>query len=140
MSKPTFVGFQEKIEIPDGYQQLLIEDEISTTKDRDYLFSLLSEPQLISQWFVEIISLDSRPSGKVKIGNSSGQTTEAICTGFVLGKEVSMISDGLGNFSGKVIKGRQENTIKISFSILTDAPDQKREEIRGYINRLRALL
>ena len=140
MSKPSFVGFQEKIDIPVGFEQLLIEEEISTEHNQDQLFSLLSEPDLIAQWFVHIESLDSRPGGKVKIRNTQDQIIEAICTGFVPGKEISIISDEFGNFTGKVIKGRNQNTLKISFALLTDRVSEKRSEFVGYINRLRVLL
>jgi hypothetical protein len=139
MAKSSFVGFQENIEIPTGFQLLEIHEELISGKDRDSLFLILSSPEEISQWFYPLKKFESRPSGKFIFVH--GESEEAgICTSFVLGKEISFITSTLGNISGKVGKGKHGNLLSISFKILTDEVESKREEILDIIKRLRAKL
>ena len=140
MAKVSFVGFQEKVEIPEGFELLEITEEIPTAVDKDRLFSLLSEPDQISTWFYQVNSLDSRPGGKVNFINASGASAQAVCTSFLLGKEVSLIADDFGNFNAKVVKGKSENSLQLQFSLLTDQGEAKSAEILTLIDRLRALL
>ena len=140
MAKVSFVGFQEKVEIPEGFQLLKIDEELSTKKDRDSIYLLLSDPQQISQWFYQVQSFDSRPGGKFVFINGANESEEATCTSFVLGKEISLISQSLGNISAKIVKGKSENSIHLSFSILTDKSDIKSKEILELLQRLQRLL
>ncbi len=139
MAKPSFVGFQENIEIPAGFQLLEIHEELISDKDRDALFLSLSSPEEISQWFYPVKKFESRPSGKFIF--LRGESEEAgICTSFVLGKEISFITSTLGNISVKIGKGNQGNLLSITFKILTDEVESKRDEILEIIQRLRAKL
>ena len=136
MAKVSFVGFQEKVEIPEGFQLLEIEEIYSSAKSRDDLYSLISDPAQISQWLGSVNSFDSRPGGKLTFNDGSIAT----CTSFVLGKEVSFIADSFGNFSAKIVKGKDENTIELKFTILTDKAQGKSAEILEILSRLQALL
>ena len=136
MAKVSFVGFQEKIEIPEGFQLLQIEEHLESKRSRDDLFSLLSDSQQISHWLNEVQSFNSRPGGKMIFKDGS----EATCTSFLLGKEVSLISDYFGNFNCKVVKGRDQNSLELNFSILSDDVESKTCEILLIIERLKKLL
>ncbi|CAN2225621.1 hypothetical protein MCEMRE196_01365 [Candidatus Nanopelagicaceae bacterium] len=136
MAKVSFVGFQEKVEIPEGFQLLEIEESLETMKDKDFLYSLMSDPRYISQWLDEVVSFDSRPGGKMVFADGNNAT----CTSFVLGKEVSLISDEFGNFNAKVIKGKAANSLQLKFTILTDDSDLKTTEIMVLLERLKSLL
>jgi len=140
MAKVSFVGFQEKVEIPQGFELLEITEEIPTSLHKDQLFSLLSEPAKISEWFYQVTSFDSRPGGKVNFIGINNASAQAVCTSFVLGKEISLIADLFGNFSAKVVKGSGKNSINLHFAILTDDAESKSKEILFLIDRLRALL
>lgn len=136
MAKVSFVGFQEKVEIPEGFQLCKVEESLTSELDRDSLFSLLSDSKKLSLWLGEITSFDSRPGGKLLFTDGSVAT----CTSFVLGKEVSFLADSFGNFTAKVFKGKSENSIDIAFAILTDDGAKKSVEILEVIERLKALL
>ena len=136
MAKVSFVGFQEKVEIPEGFQLLKIEENLESSLRKDQLFSLLSDVQKLSLWIHQVLSFDSRPGGKIIFEDG----TAATCTSFVLGKEVSFIADSFGNFTAKVIKGKGHNSIAINFAILTDAGEKRKEDILEIINRLKAQL
>ena len=136
MAKVSFVGFQEKVEIPEGFQLLEIEETCSSVKSRDELYALLSDPDLISQWLGSVSSFDSRPGGKLNFNDGSVAT----CTSFLLGKEVSFIADSFGNFTAKVSNAKAGNAIQLKFSILTADVNVKSAEILELISRLQALL
>jgi hypothetical protein len=140
MSKPTFVGFQENFEIPEGYGTHTFKAEFSSALDKDQLFSLLSEAQLMSKWFYQIISFDSKPSGKINYLDKNGTKAEAICTSFILGKEVSFISKDFGSFTGKVNKGKEKNSITLTFTIITDKPVEKKEDIEKIFARMKEFI
>lgn len=135
----NFVGFQEKVEIPEGHQLVVVEEEIKSTRGRDQLFSLLSEPEEISRWFVRVSSLQSKQGGKVKFINEADSISEAICTTYESGKEISLLSSEFGNYSAKVV-GRKEFSVKISFRILTDAPDEAKKKLEVFVANLRGLI
>jgi len=139
MAKPSFVGFQEQIEIPEGFELLEINEKIESSKSKDELFSLLSQPELISKWFYQIINLDSRPGGKVNFIGDEGSQLQAICTSVDLGREISFIADIFGNLSAKVVKRESSFFVELNFKILTDMPSQKRERILASVEKLRAL-
>lgn len=136
MAKVSFVGFQEKVEIPQGFQLLEIEENLVSAKSKDDLYSLISDPNLISQWLAKVSSFDSRPGGKLVFDNGENAT----CTSFVLGKEVTLISDKYGNFSAKISKGKEGNSIDLKFAILTEDVREKSSEILEILKRLQALL
>ena len=135
----NFVGFQQKVEIPEGHQLVVVEEEIKSSLGRDGLFSLLSEPEEISRWFVRVGSLQSKQGGKVKFINEGGSTSEAICTTYESGKEISLLSSEFGNYSAKVV-GRKEFSVKISFRILTDEPVEAKKKLEVFVTNLRGLI
>ena len=140
MAKVSFVGFQEKVEIPEGFELLEVSDEIPTNLHKDQLFSLLSEPIKISEWFYKVHTFDSRPGGKVDFLDLNGAAAQAVCTSFVLGKEISLVADLFGNFKAKVVKGKESNFLNLHFSILTNDAQSKSEELLTLVNRLRELV
>ncbi len=139
MAKVSFVGFQELVDIPEGHQLVVVEDEIKSSLSRDQLFSLLSEPEEISRWFYRVLSLESKQGGKVKFVGSTGEEAEAICTAYDSGKEIALLSSEFGNFSAKVI-GRKEHSLKLSFRILTDKSEEASKELQARIENVRKLI
>jgi hypothetical protein len=135
----NFVGFQQNIKIPEGHQLVVVEEEIKSTLERIQLFSLLSEPEEISRWFIRVNSLQSKQGGKVKFINEAGSTSEAICTTYESGKEISLLSSEFGNYSAKVV-GRKDFSVKISFQILTDEPVEAKKKLEVYVANLRGLI
>jgi hypothetical protein len=135
----NFVGFQPKVEIPEGHQLVVVEEEIKSSLERIQLFSLLSEPEEISHWFIPVHSLQSKQGGKVKFVNEAGSTSEAICTSYESGKEISLLSSEFGNYSAKVI-GRKGLSVKISFRILTDEPVEAKKKLEVFVANLRGLI
>jgi len=135
----NFVGFQPKVEIPEGHQLVVVEEEIESLLRREQLFSLLSEPEEISRWFVRVNSMQSKQGGKVKLINEAGSTSEAICTSYESGKEISLLSSEFGSYSAKVV-GRKEFSVKITFRILTDAPVEAKKKLEVFVANLRGLI
>ncbi len=135
----NFVGFQQNIKIPEGHQLVVVEEEIKSSLERIQLFSLLSEPEEISRWFIHVNSLQSKQGGKVKFVNEAGSTSEAICTTYESGKEISLLSSEFGNYSAKVV-GRKDFSVKISFQILTDQPVEAKKKLEVFVANLRGLI
>ena len=135
----NFVGFQQKVEIPEGHQLVVVEEEIKSSLERNQLFSLLSQPEEISRWFIHVNSLQSKQGGKVQFVNVAGSTSEAICTSYESGREISLLSSEFGNYSARVI-GRKGLSVKISFRILTDEPIESKKKLEGYAANLRGLI
>jgi hypothetical protein len=135
----NFVGFQQNIKIPEGHQLVVVEEEIKSSLERIQLFSLLSEPQEISRWFIRVNSLQSKQGGKVKFVNEAGSTSEAICTTYESGKEISLLSSEFGNYSAKVV-GRKDFSVKIAFQILTDQPVEAKKKLEIFVANLRGLI
>ncbi len=135
----NFVGFQQNIKIPEGHQLVVVEEEIKSSLERIQLFSLLSEPEEISRWFIHVNSLQSKQGGKVKFINEAGSTSEAICTTYESGKEISLLSSEFGNYSAKVV-GRKDFSVKISFQILTDQPVEAKKKLEVFVANLRGLI
>ena len=140
MSKPSFVGFQEKVVIPEGFELLEIKEKLESALGRDDLFALLALPEKLSQWFYTFISVDLRPGGKVNFVGDDGATLQAVCTSVVFEKEISYIADVFGNFTVKVSKAGKLNALEINFKILTNEPDVKRTRILQSISKLKALV
>jgi hypothetical protein len=135
----NFVGFQQNIKIPEGHQLVVVEEEIKSSLERTQLFTFLSEPEEISRWFIRVNSLQSKQGGKVKFINEAGSTSEAICTTYESGKEISLLSSEFGNYSAKVV-GRKEFSVKISFQILTDQPVEAEKKLEVFVANLRGLI
>ena len=135
----NFVGFQQNIKIPEGHQLVVVEEEIKSSLERIQLFSLLSEPEEISRWLIHVNSLQSKQGGKVKFINEAGSTSEAICTTYESGKEISLLSSEFGNYSAKVV-GRKGFSVKISFQILTNQPVEAKKKLEVYVANLRGLI
>lgn len=139
MAKVSFVGFQEHVEIPENHRLVDIEDEIICVLDKESVFEFLSVPAKISEWFYRVNSLDSKQSGKVSFVNRAGVTSEAVCTSYIGGKEISLLSQEFGEYSAKII-GRKDCSVKIRFRILTDNPDGAAKELAAHIENLRKLI
>jgi len=131
MAKYKFVGFQEHVEVPEGFNRLEVSAEIDCGKLDP--FALLSQPAELSKWFYEIESLDAKPSGVIKFANDA---YSGICISADLGKEITLVSDLFGELSANV-KG---SNLKIVFRILTDAEAEKRAEFESMINTLKELV
>lgn len=131
MAKYKFVGFQEHVEIPEGFEKL----EVSAEIDCGVLdpFTLVSQPSELSKWFYAIDALDAKPSGVVIFRNSE---YSGICISADLGKELTLVSDLFGEFKSTV-KGQ---VLTINFRILTDSSDTKRKEFETMINSLKDLV
>ena len=140
MTKPSFVGFQEKVVIPEGFELLEIKERLESTLGRDELFALLALPEKLSQWFYTFSSVDLRPGGKVNFIGDDGANFQAVCTSVVFEKEISYIADLFGNFTAKVAKAGKVNALELNFKILTDEPDAKRNRILESIAKLKALV
>lgn len=131
MAKYKFVGFQEHVEIPKGFEKLEISELIDFSVSD--IYSYLSDPVLISKWFYPIKSLDAKASGKIEFEDSK---IEGICVAADLGRTITLLSDQFGEFSAQ-IKG---SALSICFKILTDEPDAKRNEFSSLINSLKEFI
>lgn len=139
MAKFKFVGFQEHVEIPEGFKLLEVKEEIQCTLNRDAVFSLLSEPEKISLWFYQVLSFESKSSGKLLYVSSEGVKSEAICLAYDSGKEISFLADKFGEFTAK-IKGNKDCVLTIKFRILTNEPGSIEDELRVLVDNLRKLV
>jgi hypothetical protein len=139
MAKPSFVGYQEKVEIPEGFELLEISEKIESNLEKQEIFSLLTEPELLSRWFYTITKMNARPGGKVNFLDDHGVTQEAICTSIDFGKEISLISDLFGSFVGRVSKSSPGSSIELNFKILTNDSSEKKSRIQESIEKLRLL-
>ena len=131
MAKYKFVGFQEHIEIPDGFEKLEVSAEIDCGKHDP--FTLVSQPLELSKWFYEIESLDAKPSGVILFRNTE---YSGICISADLGKELTLVSDHFGEFKANV----KDRVLSLTFRILTDSSDSKRKEFESMINSLKELV
>jgi hypothetical protein len=140
MPKPSFVGFQEKVVIPEGFELLEIRENISSELDKDLLFTFLATVEGLSQWFFVMKDLDLRPGGKVNFIGDGGEPLQAVCTSVLFGKEISLIADIFGNFAARVAKADKNQSIELHFKILTDDVDGKRARIETSLQKLRAIV
>jgi hypothetical protein len=134
-----FVGFQEHVEIPEGFSQILLQEEIQSSLSKEATFSMLSEPQLISSWFVNVSSLQSKQGGKFSFTSDKG-SGEGVCLAAVMGREIALLADEFGEFRAKVNQSGDDVNVSVTFKILTDAPDAKRVQLESYISNLKAVL
>lgn len=131
MAKYKFVGFQDHVEIPEGFEKLEFTEEIQFSVSDVYGY--LSNPALLSKWFYPVKSLDAKPSGKIEFEDTN---IEGICVAADLGRDITLLSDQFGEFSAQV-KG---SNLSISFKILTDNVETKRAEFVTHINSLKELI
>lgn len=139
MANIKFVGFQEQVEISKTLELVDIQEEISSNLNRDQVFSLLCRRELLSKWFYEVISIDSRPGGKVRFTADSGEEVVAICTSFTLGEEVTLLSDLFGEFSARIINSNDDLKLQVRFKKLTDNPSGISETFTTFIQNLRGI-
>ena len=135
-----FVGFQGHEDIPDNYELLDIQEEISCALESDQVFSLMSEPSMLSRWFYEFTSIDSRPGGKVTFLTDSGNQSEAICTSFSPGKEIVLLSDLFGEYSARLISKKDGTKLHVRFRILTDNLNGVTKILKNFIENLQDIV
>ena len=135
-----FVGFQEHVEIPEGHSQLAIRQEIKSSLNQDETFSMLSQPELISSWFVNVISLQTKQGGKLVFKSGANEQEEGVCLSAVMGREIALLSNGFGEFRAKLRLSSDEVFVVVDFKILTDAPAQKKVQLESYISNLKTVL
>ena len=138
MSKYKFVGFQEHIEIPEGFEQLKVDIEFTSPLDRKDAFHLLSNPELISKWLFEVVSMNTKQGGAITFRVADAEF-DAVITSFVLGKEFSCVSDELGNLKVRVEKDSKGSRFFAESSLLTDKSDEKTAILEAAFLRLQEL-
>lgn len=139
MSKYKFVGFQEHIEIPEGFEPLNIHHEIISGINKGDAFAFLCVPSKLSEWFFVTEKFDSKTGGKITFQTPLGEDI-AVCTGFVLEQSVALVSDLFGNLLAQVEKADGGSKIILDFKLLTDDSAAKIELIEPRIQALRELL
>lgn len=133
------MGFQEHIEIPEGFEPLNIHHEIISSLSKSEAFAYLCVPTKISEWFFTTDKFNSKTGGKITFQTPLGEDI-AICTGFVLEQSVALVSDLFGNLLATVEKASAGSKIILDFKLLTDNSAAKIELIEPRIEALRDLL
>ena len=133
------MGFQEHIEIPEGFQPLNIHHEITSSLSKSEAFAYLCVPAKLSEWFFTTDKFESKTGGKITFQTPFGEDI-AICTGFVLEQSVALVSDLFGNLLATVEKAPEGSKIILDFKFLTDNSAAKIELIEPRIEVLRELL
>ena len=139
MSKYKFVGFQEHIEIPEGFEPLNIHHEITSSLSKGDAFAYLCVPAKLSQWFFTNEKFESKTGGKITFQTPVGEDI-AVCTGFVIQQSVALVSDLFGNLLATVEKAPEGSKIILDFKLLTDNSAEKIALIEPRIEALRELL
>lgn len=139
MSKYKFVGFQEHIEIPEGFEPLNIHHEITSGLRKGDAFAYLCVPAKLSQWFFATDKFESKTGGKITFQTPVGEDI-AVCTGFVIEQSVALVSDLFGNLLASVEKAPEGSKIILDFKLLTDSSAEKIALIEPRIEALRELL
>lgn len=137
MGKFKFVGFQENVEIPKGYELLEVSETIFSSQGRDELFILVGTPSGLSRWFYQVDQLDSRPGGKVFFQDQLKNKLEGRCTAITMGREVSLLADSFGQVFLKVSSTGGKSQVDISFAILTDRREEMGSLYLSFINQLK---
>lgn len=140
MSKFKFVGFQENVEIPAGFELLTATEEVQSHLERDQLYLFFSEVTKISQWLEKFTSFDLRPGGKGYFIDSSGQEVKATCISVNLGRDISILSDSFGQLTVEVDSASSGSEASLTFSILTDSPEIMKDRFSNYVNDLKKLV
>lgn len=140
MAKFKFVGFQEHVEIPEGFELLEIQESIQSNLSKDSLFILIGTPAGLSQWFYKVHNLDTRPGGKFSFDDIDGQSCEGRCTAVTMGREISLLGDAFGQVNIKLSANSTGAQIDIAFAILTDKKGEMTTRYQLLINQLKAQL
>ena len=136
MSSFKFVGNQERIEIPEGSQLVEISALIPFTRVDIDPFDLLGQKDLISSWLYPVKSAKLNQGGKILFSRETGNEIEAVCISFILGRELSLVSDDFGTATFKIEKQKNDVSIRADFKILTTLYDEKRELFHRLISQL----
>lgn len=131
MAKFKFVGYQEHVEIPEGFEKL----ELSAVVECGDIdpFSLVSQPAELSKWFYPIIHLDAKASGKITFADAS---IDGLCVASDLGKSITLVSTEFGELSA-TIKGK---LLHIDYQVLTDNAALRKSKFDSQINLLTELV
>lgn len=138
MAKFKFVGFQEHVEIPEGYELLKVSETIESGESRDSLFLLVGTPTGLSKWFYKVNELDSRPGGKVSFEDKAANNFEGRCTAITMGREISLLADPFGQLNIKLSATSSGSQLEITFAILTDRKEEMHSIFIEFINALKA--
>jgi len=136
MSSFKFVGNQERIEIPEGSQLVEISALIPFKRVDIDPFDLLGQSDLISSWLYPVKSAKLNQGGKLLFSRETGEEIEAVCISFIVGRELSLVSDDFGTATFKIEKKKNDLSIKADFKILTTLYDEKRELFDRFISQL----
>lgn len=140
MAKFKFVGFQEQVEIPEGYERLEVKESIPSNLNRDALFLLIATPSGLSQWFYKVYTLDARPGGKFSFDDNGLEPSVGRCTAVTMGREISLLGDSFGQVNIKISSSDSGLQVDIAFAILTDKKSELNLLYQDLINRLKAQL
>ena len=140
MAKFKFVGFQEQVEIPEGYERLEVKESIPSNLNRDALFLLIATPSGLSQWFYKVYTLDARPGGKFSFDDNGLEPSVGRCTAVTMGREISLLGDSFGQVNIKISSSDSGLQVDITFAILTDKKSELNLLYQDLINRLKAQL
>jgi hypothetical protein len=136
MSSFKFVGNQERIKIPEGSQIVEISTLIPFTRIDIDPFDLLGQKELISSWLYPVKSARLNQGGKILFSRETGEEIEAVCISFIVGRELSLVSDDFGTASFNIEKKKSDVAIRAEFKILTTLYDEKRELFHRFISQL----
>ena len=140
MAKFKFVGFQEQVEIPEGYELLEVQESIPSILSREALFILIGTPAGLSQWFYKVYTLDARPGGKFSFDDNGPEPSVGRCTAVTMGREISLLGDCFGQVNIKISTNDSGLQIDIAFAILTDKKSEMSSLYKLLINQLKAKL
>jgi hypothetical protein len=140
MAKFKFVGFQEQVEIPEGYELLEVQESIPSNLSREAIFILIGTPAGLSQWFHKVHTLDARPGGKFSFDDDGLEPSVGRCTAVTMGREISLLGDCFGQVNIKISSNNSGLQIDIAFAILTDKKAEMEARYQLLINQLKAQL
>jgi hypothetical protein len=140
MAKFKFVGFQEQVEIPEGYELLEVQESIPSNLNRETLFILIGTSDGLSQWFYKVHTLDARPGGKFLFDDDGLEPSVGRCTAVTIGREISLLGDSFGQVNIKISANDSGLQIDITFAILTDKKGEMSSLYQLLINQLKAKL
>lgn len=134
-----FVGSQDRVEIPEGSTLVEISSHIPFKNKAVDPFDLLSQAELISRWLYPVKSAKLNQGGKIIFLTENGDEVAAVCTSFILGRELSLVADQFGTLTCVVARESAEVVMKVNFKILTLLPAEKRALFNDCIARLSEL-
>lgn len=133
------MGFQEHYEIPSDSELVEVKVEIECELSQEAAFSLIGEAKYLSEWFYKIVSLDSKPGGKIKFLDSDEKFFDGLCTSYRPGKEISMLSGEFGEFTGVVRQLDGKVQLQIQLKSYETDPEAKLKAFNTCIHRLQEL-